>query len=127
MAMDMRALYYVALPSGDTTEDMYYETLKGTVLAVEVSVKRLSRHLQLLAQVGDGDIVIASALHHIEQSVFYKSLPLGRSFGFTFLEHKKLPLVFCSYIIHYCYECVNSALSIFYIEIGVFCASLGNV
>lgn len=29
MAMYMRALYYVALPSGDTLEDMYQETVKA--------------------------------------------------------------------------------------------------
>ena len=29
MAMDMRALYYVALPSGEMLEDMYQDTVKA--------------------------------------------------------------------------------------------------
>ena len=29
MAMDMRALYYVALPSGDTGDNTYQETVKA--------------------------------------------------------------------------------------------------
>ena len=43
MAMDMRALYYVSLPSGDTAEDMYYETLKA-------NQNNLNQNFTLIAQ-----------------------------------------------------------------------------
>ena len=43
MAMDMRALYYVALPSGDIREDMYDETLKA-------NQNNLNQNFTLIAQ-----------------------------------------------------------------------------
>jgi len=43
MAMDMRALYYVALPTGDITEDMYDETLKA-------NQNNLNQNFTLIAQ-----------------------------------------------------------------------------
>lgn len=43
MAMDMRALYYVALPAGDMGENMYQETVKA-------NENNLNQNFTLIAQ-----------------------------------------------------------------------------
>ncbi len=43
MAMDMRALYYVSLPTGDALEDMYQETVKA-------NENNLNQNFTLIAQ-----------------------------------------------------------------------------
>lgn len=50
MAMDMRALYYVALPSGDDKEELYRETVKANENNLNQNFTLIAQKLEELEQ-----------------------------------------------------------------------------
>lgn len=50
MAMDMRALYYVALPSKDALEDMYDDTIKANENNLNQNFTLISQKIEEMEQ-----------------------------------------------------------------------------